>query len=121
MTGDEQRVGTRLRMRAKTSLPLSGYRGALPLALMSTLILAVGAYTAVHQAAFLGSYNLRNLLLMTMPLALVSLGQTTALLVGGFDISVGALMTLCVVSASYTMTPTTSQLGLIPGALLLVA
>ena len=88
---------------------------------MSTLILAVGAYTAVHQAAFLGSYNLRNLLLMTMPLALVSLGQTTALLVGGFDISVGALMTLCVVSASYTMTPTTSQLGLIPGALLLVA
>ena len=52
---------------------------------------------------------------MTMPLALVSIGQTSALLVGGFDVSVGALMTLCVVIASYTMTPTTSRRGLIPG------
>ena len=57
---------------------------------------------------------------MTMPLALVSIGQTSALLVGGFDVSVGALMTLCVVVASYTMTPETSWLGLIPGALALV-
>ena len=39
-----------------------------------------------------------------MPLALVSLGQTCALLVGGFDVSVAALMTFCVVVASYTMT-----------------
>ena len=96
------------------------FRGVVPLVLMSTLILAVGAYTAVRQDAFLSSYNLNNLLLATMPLALVSMGQTCALLVGGFDVSVGALMTLCVVVASYTMTPTTSQLGLIPGALALV-
>jgi ribose transport system ATP-binding protein len=96
------------------------FRGAVPLVLMSTLILAVGAYTALRQDAFLGQYNLRNLLLATMPLALVSLGQTCALLVGGFDVSVAALMTLCVVTASYTMTPTTSTWGLIPGALALV-
>ena len=38
-----------------------------------------------------------------MPLALVAIGQTNALLVGGFDISVAALVTLCVVAASYTM------------------
>ena len=43
-----------------------------------------------------------------MPLALVAIGQTNALLVGGFDVSVAALMTLCVVVASYTMTPGTS-------------
>ena len=55
-----------------------------------------------------------------MPLALVSIGQTSALLVGGFDVSVGALMTLCVVVASYTMTPGDVGLGLIPGALALV-
>jgi ribose transport system ATP-binding protein len=97
-----------------------GLRGLLPLALMSTLILAVGAYTATQQSAFLTGYNLGNLLLATMPLALVSLGQTSALLVGGFDVSVGALMTTCVVVASYTMTPETSRLGLIPGALALV-
>jgi ribose transport system ATP-binding protein len=96
------------------------FRGVVPLVLMTTLIVAVGGYTALRQDAFLTSYNLRNLLLATMPLALVSLGQTSALLVGGFDVSVAALMTLCVVVASYTMTPTTSTFGLIPGALLLV-
>jgi ribose transport system ATP-binding protein len=96
------------------------FRGVVPLVLMTTLILAVGAYTALRQDAFLSSYNLNNLLLATMPLALVSLGQTCALLVGGFDVSVAAVMTLSVVVASYTMTPTTSTGGLIPGALLLV-
>ena len=96
------------------------FRGVVPLVLLTTLIVAVGGYTALRQDAFLSSYNLRNLLLATMPLALVSIGQTSALLVGGFDVSVAALMTLCVVVASYTMTPTTSTLGLIPGALVLV-
>ena len=86
----------------------------LPLALMTTLIVAVGAFAAVRQDAFLTSYNLRNLLLMTMPLALVSIGQTTALLVGGFDVSVGALMTVCVVVASYTMTPDNVGVGADP-------
>jgi ribose/xylose/arabinose/galactoside ABC-type transport system permease subunit len=96
------------------------FRGAVPLVLIATLILALGAYGSVRQNAFLTSYNLGNLLIATMPLALVALGQTCALLVGGFDVSVAALMTLCVVVASDTMTPTTSTLGLIPGALALV-
>jgi ribose transport system ATP-binding protein len=87
---------------------------------MATLIVALGAFTAAKQDAFLTSFNLNNLLLATMPLALVSLGQATALLVGGFDVSVAALMTFCVVVASYTMTPTTSGWGLAPGALALV-
>jgi ribose/xylose/arabinose/galactoside ABC-type transport system permease subunit len=106
--------------RVSASIGGFRFRGVLPLVLMTTLILAVGAYTALRQDAFLGQYNLRNLLLATMPLALVSMGQTCALLVGGFDVSVAALMTLCVVTASYTMTPTTSTWGLIPGALALV-
>jgi ribose transport system ATP-binding protein len=107
---------------ARVAAAIAGvmFRGVVPLFLMGTLILAVGAYTAARQDAFLTSYNLRNLLLATMPLALVAMGQTCALLVGGFDVSVGALLTLCVVVASYTMTPTTSTWGLIPGALAVV-
>jgi ribose transport system ATP-binding protein len=88
---------------------------------MATLIVALGAFTATREDAFLTSFNLNNLLLATMPLALVSLGQATALLVGGFDVSVAALMTFCVVVASYTMTPGTSGWALAPGALALVA
>ena len=95
--------------------------GALPLVLMTVLIVAVGAYAAIRQDAFLTSFNLNNLLLLAMPLVLVSLGQTCALLVGGFDVSVAALMTFCVVVASYTMAYDKSGLALVPGALVLVA
>ena len=102
------------------ALARGGSRAWLPLALMTTLIVAVGAYAGASKEAFLTSYNLGNLLLATMPLALVSMGQASALLVGGFDISVAALITICVVTASFTMTPTTSTLGLIPGALALL-
>ena len=99
---------------------MSGRRGWLPLALLTTLILALGAYTSAKQDAFLTDYNLQNLLLTTMPLALVAIGQTNALLVGGFDVSVAALMTFCVVTASYTMQPGDSGLMLLLGALALI-
>lgn len=95
-------------------------RGWLPLALMTTLILALGAYTASGRSAFLGRENVNSLLLEAMPLVLVSLGQATALLVGGFDVSVAALMTMCVVTASFTLTPSMSGVALVPGALALV-
>ena len=36
-------------------------------------------------------------MIATMPLALAAMGQTSALMVKAFDVSVGALMTLCVV------------------------
>ena len=55
-----------------------------------------------------------------MPLIIVSMGQTIALLVGGFDVSVAALMTFCVVVASFTLTTTTSGFAIIPGALALI-
>jgi ribose transport system ATP-binding protein len=92
----------------------------LPLALMTTLIVALGAYSEAHHHAFLGKLNLNSLLLEAMPLALVALGQTCALLVGGFDVSVAALMTMCVVTASFTLTPTMSGIALVPGAFALV-
>ncbi|HEU5009397.1 MAG TPA: ABC transporter permease [Gaiellaceae bacterium] len=97
------------------------FGGALPLVLMTVLILVVGAYTTVRQDAFLTSFNLNNLLLLTMPLALVTLGQTCALLVGGFDVSVAALVTFCVVVASYTMPYDKTGWALVPGGLVLVA
>ena len=95
-------------------------RGRLPLALMAVLIVGLGAYTQADHSVFLSRTNLNALLLATMPLALVSLGQATALLVGGFDVSVAALMTACVVTASFTLTPTTSGAALVPGALAVV-
>lgn len=96
-------------------------RGLLPPALMTLLILGLGAYSAASHSAFLSSSNLNSLLLEAMPLVLVSLGQASALLVGGFDVSVAALMTMCVVTASFTLTPDMSGAALFPGALALIA
>lgn len=100
--------------------PVLRFRGWMPLALMTLLLVAVGAYGASSASAFLTTYNLNSLLLTALPLALISMGQANALLVGGFDISVGALVTLCVVVASYTMTSSLAWYVLIPGALALV-
>jgi ribose/xylose/arabinose/galactoside ABC-type transport system permease subunit len=99
---------------------MSTFRAWMPLVLMSALIVGLGAYAAVHQDAFLTKYNLGNLLLSTMPLALVAIGQTSALLVGGFDVSVAALVTMCVVTASFTLQPDASTLALVGGALAVV-
>ena len=95
-------------------------RSLLPPVLMTVLIVALGAYSEARHSEFLGNLNLNSLLLEAMPLILVSLGQASALLVGGFDVSVAALMTTCVVTASYTMTPSMSGFALVPGALAVV-
>jgi ribose transport system ATP-binding protein len=92
----------------------------MPLAFMGLLVVALGAYATVATDAFLTQYNINNLLLFTLPLALVAVGQTNALLVGGFDVSVAALMTMCVVTASFTMKAGSEWYILIPGALALV-
>ena len=96
-------------------------RGLLPPLLMMLLIIGLGAYAHASHSVFIGSSNLNSLLLEAMPLALVSLGQAAAMLVGGFDVSVGALMTACVVTASFTLTPTMSGRALLPGALAVAA
>jgi len=93
------------------------FRGWMPLVLLGALIVAVGAYTAARQDAFLTEYNINNLLLATMPLALVAIGQTNALLVGGFDVSVAALITMCVVTASFTLKPDETTFALFLGSL----
>jgi ribose transport system ATP-binding protein len=92
----------------------------VPIVLLALLIVALGAYTQARHPEFLGKLNLNSLLLESMPLLLVSLGQLCALLVGGFDVSVGALMTACVVTASFTLTPTMSAPALVLGALAVV-
>jgi ribose transport system ATP-binding protein len=96
------------------------FRGWIPLILLGALIVALGAYTAVREDAFLTEYNINNLLLATMPLALVAIGQTNALLVGGFDVSVAALVTMCVVTASFTLKPDETTLSLFLGSLAIV-
>jgi cytosine/adenosine deaminase-related metal-dependent hydrolase/ribose/xylose/arabinose/galactoside ABC-type transport system permease subunit len=70
-------------------------------ALQLLLILVVGQYTAWRSPAFLSEFNLNSLLLATLPLALVAMAQMNALVAGYLDISVGSIMTMGVIIASF--------------------
>src|SRR5690349_8874776 len=86
-----------------------------PVVLQILLILIVGRYTASHSDAFLSDFNLKSLLLATLPLALVTIAQVNALLAGYLDVSVGAVMSMGIVIASFIVTddaePNTIFLG----------
>jgi ribose transport system ATP-binding protein len=71
------------------------------LVFLALLVLAVEGYASAKTDVFLTSLNLRHILYATAPLALVTMAEFTVLMVRGFDISVGSLMSLTVVVASF--------------------
>jgi ribose transport system ATP-binding protein len=71
------------------------------LAFLTLLMLVMATYAATSTDVFLTKLNIRHILLATAPLALVTMAQFNVLMVRGFDISVGSLMSLTVVLASF--------------------
>lgn len=92
----------------------------MPVALQIILIMIVSAYTAAHSKAFLSPYNLKSLLLVTLPLALVTMAQVNAMLVGYLDISVGSTMTIGVIIASFIITDGVSPAMVLIGGLAII-
>jgi ribose transport system ATP-binding protein len=80
----------------------------MPLAFLATLTLLVFAYAASKSGVFLRPINLRHMLQSTAPAALVAMAQLNVLLVRGIDVSVGSLMSLTVVAASFLIASDTS-------------
>jgi ribose transport system ATP-binding protein len=73
----------------------------VPLLFLLLLTLAVGGYATARTDAFLTPLNIRHILLATAPLALVTMAQFNVLMVRGFDVSVGAVISLVVVIGSF--------------------
>ena len=73
----------------------------VPLLFLAAITLAVGAFAASQSDVFLRQVNIRHILLATAPAALVAMAQLQVLLVRGLDVSVGSMMSLTVVLASY--------------------
>lgn len=92
----------------------------LPIAAMSLLILVLGAYTNGQNSSFLSTFNLNGVMVATLPLALAAMAQTSALMVRAFDVSLGALITLCVVVSSFVLGPDESWPSLLLGMLLVI-
>ncbi|MGD9996793.1 MAG: ABC transporter permease [Ilumatobacteraceae bacterium] len=92
----------------------------LPIVAMLVLITILGAYTNSKDSQFLSTFNLNGLMNLTLPLALAAMAQTSALMVKAFDVSLGALITLCVVVASFVLGPGESWPSLLLGMLFVI-
>lgn len=113
MAGDSQPAGS---VRPKFQLGRW-----LPIAAMMLLIFVLGGYTNSQDPAFLSTFNLNGVMIATLPLALAAMAQTSALMVKAFDVSVGALITLCVVVSSFVLGPDEGWPSMILGMLFVIA
>jgi ribose transport system ATP-binding protein len=112
--------GFRAKPRGRSStflLAIRRYGGA---GLLLCLIVLLGSYTASQTRYFLTERNLGNLLLEIAPLALVAIGQTAVILIGGIDLSVGPLISLTTAVASYALVSNSSG-GIASGVALCLA
>jgi ribose transport system ATP-binding protein len=75
-----------------------------PAVILAILTLALMAFTAVRNPAFVSSQSLTSILLLATALLFVSMGQLSVVLVGGLDLSVGPTMGLIVVVISTVVT-----------------
>lgn len=108
---------------AKVSPVLGVLRGGdvtwwAPLLFLVGLILAVSLYAAHTSPFFMSATNIRHMLWALAPAALVAMAQLNVLLVRGIDVSVGALMSLTVVVASFTIPPGATQSLIIIGSVI---
>jgi len=77
------------------------FRLWMPVTLQVLLIGALLWYTTTRFEGFLNQSNVYNILLLAMPLAVAAIAQTNAILVGYLDLSVGAMISFGVVTASF--------------------
>ena len=82
---------------------LFGRQAQVPIFVLLLLSALLAIYAGRSSEFFWTSQNLANLLLLCLPLGFVAIGQQFTLLSGGFDISVGATMSLSVVLISMTL------------------
>jgi len=87
----------------------------MPVALQVLLILGVVWFTDTRFEGFINRTNTVNILLIAIPLAVATMGQIHALLVGYLDLSIGAMIGLAVVIASFMLRPESSPSALLAG------
>jgi ribose transport system ATP-binding protein len=112
-------VGAR---REKATAPAAARRvmrgDGLAIPIVALMILVLAIVTAGKDDAFLGSFNLSNLLLLSTALVLASMGQLIVLLTAGVDLSVGPTMGLGLVILTHHATDAGGTGGFFVGVVL---
>ena len=85
---------------AKTDAPRQRRRWLLSVNPIYLVLVVLLALIAIRNPQFLEPFGYMNFLKRAAPLAILSAGQLFVLVAGGFDLSVGALITLTVIGAS---------------------
>ena len=75
-----------------------------PSALLAVIAVAVGIYASLQNDAYLSALNFQNYLHLASVLGFVAIGQSVTVMAGGIDLSVGPLVGLCTVAASFWLT-----------------
>ena len=97
------------------------FRLWMPVVLQILLIAALLWYTTSRFPGFINTNNVNQILILALPLIVVTMAQTHALLVGYLDLSVGGMISLGVVIASFLIgaDATTPEILIGIGAILL--
>jgi ribose transport system ATP-binding protein len=93
----------------------------VPLIFLFLLTVIVGLYAAHGSVVFLKAINIRHLLLALAPVGIVAMAQLHVLLVRGLDVSVGSLMSLTVVAASFVISDDAGEVMIVFGVLACLA
>ena len=93
----------------------------MPVVLQVLLIVALLWYIEIRFDGFLNQANITTILLLAMPLALASIAQTHALLVGYLDLSVGAMISFGVVVGSFLIGGDASVVAILFGVAVVLA
>ena len=94
-----------------------------PAAVLALIFILLGLVVGTHNSTYFSAFNINNLLFAAAPLILVGAAQHIVVLGAGIDLSVGPLMGLLVVIASYWIVDGGTAgigYGLMLGAALLV-
>ncbi len=97
------------------------FRLWMPVVLQILLVAAVLWYTNSRFPGFVNATNVKQILILALPLIVAAMAQNHALLVGYLDLSVGGMISLGVVTASFLIgaEATVSEIGIGIGVILL--
>src|SRR5436189_1303742 len=94
-------------------------RGAKKELTMLAVMIALAIVTALLNPSFLGADNLRNNVRHISLISLFALGEAVVIIAGGIDLSVGSIICITSVSASYFAMM--QGMGIVPAVTLAVA
>jgi cytosine/adenosine deaminase-related metal-dependent hydrolase/ribose/xylose/arabinose/galactoside ABC-type transport system permease subunit len=92
------------------------FRLWMPVALQILLVAALLGYTTSRFPGFINPNNVKQILILALPLIVAAIAQTHALLVGNLDLSVGGMIGVGVVTASFLISAEASVAQILLGS-----